>query len=611
MCGIVGYIGKQKAVPVLLDSLEKLEYRGYDSAGIAVYNNEKIEVIKDIKKVAELRKDIAKKNINSKIGIGHTRWATHGKPTIENAHPHSSCDGKFAIVHNGIIENYIPIKEKLISNGLTFYSDTDTEVIVNLLCFYKKEFPDASFFDVVKKVLSEIEGSYALAIMYQDEPDKLIVAKKNSPLIIGIAEGETFIASDVVAIVSNTKEIVRLDDGELAIIKPGCIEYFNDNFEKIHKCSEFIDWTISTAEKGGYAHFMLKEIMEQPKAARATICPRIIDEQICIPHLDFSKDYIENIGKIWIIGCGSAYHVGRVAKHIFESLLRIPTNVEIASEFRYSNPIVNKNDLVIAISQSGETADTLAAIKEAKKSGARVISIVNVIGSSIANESDIVIPTLAGPEIAVASTKAYSTQLIVVYMLALYMAEKIEKISRDSYKDLLIDLNNLPDKIDLALGDRDVIKAFSDKFSNCKNVFFIGRNVDYAIAQEGSLKTKEISYMHSEAYAAGELKHGAISLIEEGTLVVAIATKTDLIEKMISNIREVKARGAVVLMITTEDFEKAKEVADYVLCIPKVNEIMQPSLTVIPLQIFAYYIALSRGCDIDKPRNLAKSVTVE
>ncbi|MBR1779374.1 MAG: isomerizing glutamine--fructose-6-phosphate transaminase, partial [Clostridia bacterium] len=313
MCGIVGYIGKQKAVPVLLDSLEKLEYRGYDSAGIAVYNNEKIEVIKDIKKVAELRKDIAKKNINSKIGIGHTRWATHGKPTIENAHPHSSCDGKFAIVHNGIIENYIPIKEKLISNGLTFYSDTDTEVIVNLLCFYKKEFPDASFFDVVKKVLSEIEGSYALAIMYQDEPDKLIVAKKNSPLIIGIAEGETFIASDVVAIVSNTKEIVRLDDGELAIIKPGCIEYFNDNFEKIHKCSEFIDWTISTAEKGGYAHFMLKEIMEQPKAARATICPRIIDEQICIPHLDFSKDYIENIGKIWIIGCGSAYHVGRVA----------------------------------------------------------------------------------------------------------------------------------------------------------------------------------------------------------------------------------------------------------------------------------------------------------
>jgi len=611
MCGIVGYIGEKQASPILLKSLEKLEYRGYDSAGIAVYNNDEIEIIKDTKKISELKKDVAKKNLNSHIGIGHTRWATHGKPTVANAHPHASCDGRFAVVHNGIIENYIPFREKLIENGFTFRSDTDTEVFANLLSFYKNENPEKSFFEIVKMALRDIEGSYALEILCKDNPDELIVAKKNSPLIIGLCKGETVVASDVAAIISYTKEIVRLADGELAVIKKDGIKYFDSEFNEIQKCSEFVDWTINTAEKDGYEHFMIKEIMEQPKAVKATFCPRIVDNQIKIPHLDFSKCDIENIRKIWIVGCGSAFHVGCIAKYIFEKILRIPTDVEIASEFRYKDPIVTKDDIVIAISQSGETADTLAAVKEAKKFGAKVISIVNVIGSSIANESDIVIPTLAGPEIAVATTKAYSTQLIVIYMLTLYMAEKIEKISREDYQKLISELKDIPEKIENVLKDRDTIKAFGEKFSNCKNIFFIGRNVDYGIALEGALKTKEISYIHSEAYAAGELKHGTISLIEEGTLVVAIATKEDLIEKMISNIREVKARGAVVLMITTEDFEKAKEIADYILCIPKINEMMQPSLSIVPLQLFAYYIALSNNCEIDKPRNLAKSVTVE
>lgn len=611
MCGIVGYFGEKQATPILLEGLEKLEYRGYDSAGIAVYNDNKVEIFKDIKRISELKKDVAKKNLKSHIGIGHTRWATHGKPTVANAHPHASCDGRFAVVCNGIIENYIPIREKLLSEGFTFCSDTDTEVFANLLCFYQKQNPNASFFEVVKDALKDIEGSYALGILSSNNPEELIVAKKNSPLIIGIKENETFVASDIAAIVSHTKEIVRLEDGELAVIKKDGIKYFNSDFNEIQKCSEFVDWTINAAEKDGYDHFMIKEIMEQPKAVKATFCPRIVDDQIKIPHLDFSKNDVENIRKIWIIGCGSAFHVGCIAKYIFEKMLRIPTDVEIASEFRYKDPIVTKDDVVIAISQSGETADTLAAVKEAKKFGAKVISVVNVIGSSIANESDIVIPTLAGPEIAVATTKAYSTQLIVMYMLAFYMAEKTGKISKDDYQKLISELKNIPEKIENVLKDRDTIKAFGEKFSNCKNIFFIGRNIDYGIALEGALKTKEISYIHSEAYAAGELKHGTISLIEEGTLVVAIATKEDLIEKMISNIREVKARGAVVLMITTEDFEKAKEVADYVLCIPKINEMMEPSLSIVPLQLFAYYVALSKGCEIDKPRNLAKSVTVE
>lgn len=606
MCGIVGYVGCNQATPILLNALEKLEYRGYDSAGIAIYEN-KIKVFKDTKKIAELRNDINKLNLNSNVGIGHTRWATHGKPTIENAHPHLSANGKFAIVHNGIIENYIPLKEELLSAGFKFKSDTDTEVVANLLEFYY----NGNFFETVKKVLSVVEGSYGVAIMCSDFPSELIVAKQDSPLIIGLGKGENFIASDISAIVDKTRDVVRLCDGELAVITPHSIEYFDKKFNKISKEICHVDWTILSAEKNGYDHFMMKEIMEQPNAIKATFCPRIIDGKINIPQLNISKEELEGIKKICIIGCGSAYHVGCIAKYIFEKTLKIQTDVEIASEFRYKDPLIDESVMVIAISQSGETADTLAAVKEAKSKGAKVLAIVNVVGSSIANEADIVVPTFAGPEIAVATTKAYSTQLTVIYMLSIYMAEKLGKISSNEYESFIKDLKALPQKAELVLKDLDKIKKLAQDFCNCKNIFFIGRNVDYAVALEGALKAKEISYIHSEAYAAGELKHGTISLVEDGTFVVALATNEDLFEKMISNIREVKARGAVVLLVTTEKLAKTQNVADFVFYVPETNKIMQPSMTVLPLQILSYYLALYKGCDIDKPRNLAKSVTVE
>mgnify|MGYP004651058711 FL=1 len=606
MCGIVGYVGCNQATPILLNALEKLEYRGYDSAGIAIYEN-KIKVFKDTKKIAELRNDINKLNLNSNVGIGHTRWATHGKPTIENAHPHLSENGKFAIVHNGIIENYIPLKEELLSAGFKFKSDTDTEVVANLLEFYYNE----NFFETVKKVLSVVEGSYGIAIMCSDFPSELIVAKQDSPLIIGLGKGENFIASDISAIVDKTRDVVRLCDGELAVITPNSIEYFDKKFSKISKEICHVDWTILSAEKNGYDHFMMKEIMEQPNAIKATFCPRIIDEKINIPQLNISKEELEGIKKICIIGCGSAYHVGCIAKYIFEKTLKIQTDVEIASEFRYKDPLIDESVMVIAISQSGETADTLAAVKEAKSKGAKVLAIVNVVGSSIANEADVVVPTFAGPEIAVATTKAYSTQLTVIYMLAIYMAEKLGKISSNEYESFIKDLKALPRKAELVLKDLDKIKKLAQDFCNCKNIFFIGRNVDYAVALEGALKAKEISYIHSEAYAAGELKHGTISLVEDGTFVVALATNADLFEKMISNIREVKARGAVVLLVTAEKLAKTQNVADFVFYVPETNKMMQPSMTVLPLQILSYYLALYKGCDIDKPRNLAKSVTVE
>lgn len=606
MCGIVGYVGCNQATPILLNALEKLEYRGYDSAGIAIYEN-KIKVFKDTKKIAELRNDINKLNLNSNVGIGHTRWATHGKPTIENAHPHLSENGKFAIVHNGIIENYIPLKEELLSAGFKFKSDTDTEVVANLLEYYY----NGNFFETVKKVLSVVEGSYGIAIMCSDFPSELIVAKQDSPLIIGLGKGENFIASDISAIVDKTRDVVRLCDGELAVIKPDSIEYFDKKFNKISKEICHVDWTILSAEKNGYDHFMMKEIMEQPNAIKATFCPRIIDEKINIPQLNISKEELEGIKKICIIGCGSAYHVGCIAKYIFEKTLKIQTDVEIASEFRYKDPLIDESVMVIAISQSGETADTLAAVKEAKSKGAKVLAIVNVVGSSIANEADIVVPTFAGPEIAVATTKAYSTQLTVIYMLAIYMAEKLGKISSNEYESFIKDLKALPQKAELVLKDLDKIKKLAQDFCNCKNIFFIGRNVDYAVALEGALKAKELSYIHSEAYAAGELKHGTISLVEDGTFVVALATNEDLFEKMINNIREVKARGAVVLLVTTEKLAKTQNVADFVFYVPETNKMMQPSMTVLPLQILSYYLALYKGCDIDKPRNLAKSVTVE
>ena len=608
MCGIIGYVGYDNATPLLLSGLKKLEYRGYDSAGVAVHTGKELKVVKTSGKLQALSEKLNEGiNLTGNLGIGHTRWATHGEPSEENAHPQVSMSGKFAVVHNGIIENYLSVKEKLLNAGVEFTSDTDSEVIAQFLEFYY----DGNILNTMSKLLKKIEGSYSLGIVCADKPDELIAAKKASPLIIGVGKNENFIASDVTAIVSRTKDIIRLEDEEFAIIKENNIKIYDKNKNIISKDVFHIDWDISVAEKSGYEHFMLKEIMEQPKAIMDTINPRIKDGKIIFDGVNFSKDELTNISKICILACGSAYHAGYAAKYIFEKLLRKPVELEVASEFRYMQPIIDENVLVLTISQSGETADTLAALKEAKKLGAKVLSIVNVVGSSIANESDNVIYTWAGPEIAVATTKAYSTQLSVIYMLAVYMADKLGKINHEQYDAYINDLLCLPSKIEEVLKNQDKIKAFAEKFYNCKNVFFIGRNIDYAVSLEGSLKLKEISYIHSEAYPAGELKHGTISLIEENTLVVALATNDTLFEKMVSNVKEVKARGAVVLTLTTEEHKGIESVSDFVIFIPKISDIIMPSLSVIPLQLFSYYIAYLKNCDIDKPRNLAKSVTVE
>lgn len=610
MCGIIGYVGYENATPLLLDGLKKLEYRGYDSAGIAVHDGDKLSIIKAKGKLQELKNKINKDFLNLKgnLGIGHTRWATHGEPSERNSHPQVSMCKKFAIVHNGIIENYIFLKEELLKKGFNFLSDTDSEVIAHLIEFYY----NGDILDTIVNLINKIEGSYALGIICKDNPEKLIAVKKSSPLIIGIGKNENFIASDITAIISKTKNMIRLEDEEIAIIEKNNVKVYDKNKNIISKNIICVDWDVSVAEKSGYEHFMLKEIMEQPKAITNTINPRIKNDRIEIENVNFSKKELEDLNKICIIACGSAYHAGYVAKYIFEKLLRKSVEIEVASEFRYMQPIIDEKVLVIAISQSGETADTLAAIKEARRLGAKVLSIVNVVGSSIANESDKVIYTWAGPEIAVATTKAYSTQLIVIYMLAIYMAHKLEKIDSKKYLDYINDLQKIPFKVEEILKKQNEIKAFADKFYNCKDVFFIGRNIDYAVSLEGSLKLKEISYIHSEAYPAGELKHGTISLIEKNTLVVALATNDLLFEKMISNIKEVKARGATVFTLTTEEHKNSiKSISDFNICIPKICDIMMPSLSVIPLQLFSYYIAYLKNCDIDKPRNLAKSVTVE
>lgn len=608
MCGIVGYIGYDKATPLLLSGLKRLEYRGYDSSGVAFCQDGKIKVIKAKGKLSALEKEVESKGeIDAKIGIGHTRWATHGIPSVKNAHPHVSQNKKFAVVHNGIIENYIDLKENLKSKGVVFNTDTDTEVIAQLAEYLY----DGDFFSTIKKVRDYIKGSYALAILCDDFPDQIIGLKKASPLIIGLGENENFLASDVTAVVQRTKNMIRLDDDEMVVLRKNSVKVFDKDLNEIRKEPFSVDWDVSMAEKGGFDHFMLKEIMEQPKALKNTIEPRIEQGKVKLQDLNFSKGYLDSINKICIIGCGSAYHVGCVAKYIFEKMLRKPVEVEIASEFRYKDPLVDEKTLVIVISQSGETADTLAALREAKKRGAKIVSIVNVVGSSIANESDKVIYTWAGPEIAVATTKAYSTQLSIIYLLAIYMAKILNLISDVDIKNLLLELNELPEKLEKILSESKNIKSIAQEFKDCKNIFFIGRNIDYAVAMEGSLKAKEISYINSEAYAAGELKHGTISLIEEGAVVIAVATQENLFEKMISTIREVKARGATVILIATDNFKNIDKIADYEIYIPKSSYVMQSSLTVIPLQIFAYYIALFKGCDIDKPRNLAKSVTVE
>lgn len=608
MCGIVGYIGEKQAAPILLEGLSKLEYRGYDSAGIATLCDGKIDVQKAKGRLAVLaEKTNDGKNVHGTVGIGHTRWATHGEPSDENAHPHLSMDGRFSVVHNGIIENYISLKKKLQDKGYQFTSETDTEVIAHLFEYYYK----GDIIEAMIKVINRVEGSYALGILCADYPDQFVAVRKASPMIVGLGENENFIASDVTAILNHTRNIYYLEDNEIVVLKKDEVKVYNTDKEEVQKEVFTVNWDVSAAEKGGYEHFMMKEIEEQPKALRETISPRIKDGRVVLDDISLTTEDIKNIQKIYIVACGSAYHVGVVGKYVIEKMCRIPVEVQVASEFRYCDPIVGKNDLVIVISQSGETADTLAALKEAKSHGARILSIVNVVGSAIANASDDVIYTWAGPEIAVATTKAYSTQLAVMYLISIYMAEKLGMVTSGEYAAFVKDIEALPDKVAEILKNKETIQYLASKFFNCHSIFFIGRNLDYAVSLEGSLKLKEISYIHSEAYAAGELKHGTISLIEDGTLVVALATGKELFDKTISNVKEVKARGAVVMGVTTTEHENMETVADYVVKVPVINETLLPSLSVIPLQLFGYYVASLKGCDIDKPRNLAKSVTVE
>ncbi|MBQ1947216.1 MAG: glutamine--fructose-6-phosphate transaminase (isomerizing) [Clostridia bacterium] len=608
MCGIVGYVGEKQAAPILLEGLSKLEYRGYDSAGIAVFDAGRIHVVKTKGRLAALSDMIdGGASITSQMGIGHTRWATHGEPSDVNSHPHISNSGKFAVVHNGIIENYFKLKEFLENRGYNFVSQTDTEVVAHLVDFYY----DGDMLSTVTKVISRLEGSYALGIISCEHPDSFIAVRKDSPLIVGLGENENFIASDIPAILSRTRDVYLLEDNEIVILKKDNVSIYDIHGEPITKEIFHVDWDVSAAEKGGYEHFMFKEMMEQPKVLKDTIHPRIQDGNVVLDDISLTAEDIASFNKISIIGCGSAYHVGCVGKYVIEKLARIPVEVELASEFRYRFPIVDDKTLVIVISQSGETADTLAALRDAKKSGARIMSIVNVVGSSIARESDDVIYTWAGPEIAVATTKAYSTQLSVIYLIALYLADKKELLSAEDKKNYIDAMLALPDCVETVIGQKETIQYLASKFYNVKDVFYIGRGVDYAASMEGSLKLKEISYVHSEAYAAGELKHGTISLIEEGTLVVALCSVDMLFEKMLSNIKEVKARGAVVWALTFEGNTAIEAEADHVLYVPRTVMEFAPSCIVPALQLFGYYVSALRGLDIDKPRNLAKSVTVE
>ena len=612
MCGIVGFVGKEQAAPILLDGLERLEYRGYDSAGIAVVSPKHELQVKKAKGRLQVLSDITQggKSVEGTLGIGHTRWATHGEPNDINAHPHLSGDGKVAVVHNGIIENYVELRDFLIGKGYKFCSETDTEVVTQLISYYYAECGD--ILCAVFKVLHRIEGAYALGIICADCPDRFVAARKDAPLLIGYGEGCNFIASDVTAIIKHTRDISYMEDGEVAVVTENGVQVYDSMEEPIEKEHHFVDWDVSAAEKGGYAHFMLKEIMEQPEAIRKTAFNRIRDNRIVLEDLEIDADYIKSISKIFIIACGSSYHVGVVGKYNLERLLRKPVEVCLASEFRYCDPLVDESTLVIVISQSGETLDTMAALREAKSLGAHILSIVNVVGSSIARESDDVLYTWAGPEIAVATTKAYSTQLVLLNMLGLYFADILGTVSAKEYAEMVDELLRLPAKMEQILEHTDDIKHYASNYFNHNSVFFIGRNLDYAMGLEGSLKLKEISYIHSEAYASGELKHGTISLIEDGTLVVALGTYAPLFDKAMSNVVEVQARGADVLALTTESHAaEMRKTVENVITVPESHTIFQPSLGVVPLQLFAYYVALLRGCDIDKPRNLAKSVTVE
>lgn len=608
MCGIVGYVGKEQAAPILLDGLAKLEYRGYDSAGVAVYDGSNIEIVKAKGRLQALR-DLTGdgKKLKGTIGIGHTRWATHGEPSVTNAHPHFNESKTIAVVHNGIIENYQPLKEKMLSKGYHFVSETDTEVVAHLLDYYY----DGNPVRAIEKVMHRVQGSYALGILFKDFPDKMYAVRKDSPLVVGASDEGNFIASDVPAILKYTREVYFIENGEICELSEEGIQFYNEDLETIHKETKTIEWDIEAAEKGGYEHFMLKEIYEQPKAVLDTISPRIKDDKIVIDELNMTEEEIKKLRRIYIVGCGSAYHVGVTGRYIIEKLTRIPVEVDIASEFRYRDPIIEPDSMTIIISQSGETADSLAALRKAQELGSKVLGIVNVVGSTIAREADNVLYTWAGPEISVATTKAYSTQLSALYLLAMLFGKTRETISDEEYAELLSELKSLPDKISEILGDKERIQWFASKYANAKDVFFLGRGVDYATSLEGSLKLKEISYIHSEAYAAGELKHGTISLIEDEILTVAVVTQPDLYEKMISNIVEVRTRGGYIFTLTNKGNCVIEDNSDFTVYIPKTHPCFTPSLAVVPLQLFGYYVSVAKGSDVDKPRNLAKSVTVE
>lgn len=608
MCGIVGYVGKKQAVPILMDGLSKLEYRGYDSAGVAVMQDGEIKIKKSKGRLAVLQEKLDNgEPLGGVMGIGHTRWATHGEPSDTNSHPHLSRSGRFAVVHNGIIENYMKLRQMLINKGFEFISETDTEVIAQLVEYYY----NGDIVETLTKVVERVEGSYALGILCADNPDSFVAVRKESPLIVGLGEGENFIASDVPAILAHTRDVYFLENDEIVLLDAENVKVYNLDGEEIKKDPYHVEWDISAAEKGGYEHFMFKEIMEQPRVIRDTVQPRIRDGKIVLDDISLTAEYIKGINKIYIVACGSAYHVGVVGKYVIEAMTRIPVEVTVASEFRYMNPIVDDKTLTVVISQSGETADTIAAMREAKRLGSRTFAIVNAVGSAIAREADDVLYTWAGPEISVATTKAYSTQVTAIYLLSLYIAQELNMIDDEKLKTKLDALEKLPENIQKILDNKEQIQYMASQYYNAKNVFFLGRTLDYAVALEGSLKLKEISYIHSEAYAAGELKHGPIALIEQGTVVVALCTVNKLFDKMLSNIKEVKARGAVLIAIAEEGHTDIEHEADHVIYLPKCDELALPSEAVIPLQLFSYYIASLKGLDIDKPRNLAKSVTVE
>lgn len=608
MCGIVGYIGKHQAAPIILEGLSKLEYRGYDSAGIAVFDGERINIAKAAGRLKILEEMTHNgETLSGSVGIGHTRWATHGVPNTVNAHPHYNKAQTIAVVHNGIIENYIGLRKMLKEKGYEFVSDTDTEVVAHLIDYYYKGNP----LEAITKVLHRVEGSYALGVIFAEHPDQLFAARKDSPLIVGQNEEGCFIASDVPAILKYTRQVTYVDNQEIVRLRGDHMHFYTVDEEEIQKESVTIEWDANAAEKGGYEHFMLKEMYEQPKGVADTLLPRIKDGEVVIDELNMTDEELLSVKKIYIVACGSAYHAGVTGKYVLESLARISVEVDLASEFRYRNPVMEEGAMVIVVSQSGETADTLAALRESKKRGFKVLGIVNVVGSSIAREADSVLYTWAGPEIAVATTKAYSTQLIALYLLALKFARVRKTVGDEEFAGLLDDLKKLPDQIEMLLSNKNHIQKFANRYIGAKDIFFIGRGIDYAISLEGSLKLKEISYIHSEAYAAGELKHGTISLIEEGTLVAAVSTQPELFAKTISNMVEVKARGAFVLAVTNEGNIEIEKAADYVIYIPETNPCFANSLAIIPLQLFGYYVAVGKGCDVDKPRNLAKSVTVE